>query len=103
MSETTNPVSPPSVPPYEDVKTAPIINFDVAPAYGVMGGIVQIELAGRILIPSNDDSVQARFIAIARLRCSQIAANNLRSAIDAALKMMEQPQQSTAAAVSTLN
>jgi hypothetical protein len=34
---------------YENVDTAPIVYFDIAPAHGVIGGAVQIELAVRIL------------------------------------------------------
>jgi hypothetical protein len=33
---------------YENVDTAPIVYFDIAPAHGVIGGAVQIELAAQI-------------------------------------------------------
>jgi len=36
-------------------------------------------------------------VTIARLRCSPTAALNLRNAIDATLKVLEQPQQAPAA------
>jgi hypothetical protein len=57
-----------------------------------MSGIVQIELGARIPTPHGDDSVQVRFVSCGRLRCSATAAVHLRNAIDASLKMLEQPQ-----------
>ena len=81
----------------ENVDTAPIISFDMAPAHGIMGGQVQIELACRILNALSDGSVEIKFITSGRLRCSPVAALSLRNAIDAALKMLEQPQQAPAA------
>jgi hypothetical protein len=83
---------------YENVDTAPIVYFDIAPAHGVIGGAVQIELAARILNAVSDGSVETKFITSARLRCSPTAALNLRNAIDASLRMiLEQPQQTPAA------
>lgn len=79
-------------PTFENSNDVPTIYFDIAPAYGVMSGIVQVELGARILVPHQDDSVDVRFISCARLRCSAAAAVHLRNAIDASLKMLEQPQ-----------
>jgi hypothetical protein len=83
---------------YENVDTAPIVYFDLAPAHGVIGGAIQIELAVRILNAVSDGNVETKFITSGRLRCCPVAALNLRNAIDAALKMLEQPQQSPVAA-----
>jgi hypothetical protein len=84
---------------YENVDTAPIVYFDIAPAHGVIGGAVQIELAVRILNAVSDGKVETKFITSGRLRCSPVAALNLRNAIDAALVMMsEQPQAPAATA-----
>ncbi len=85
------------LPVYENVETAPIVYFDMAPAHGVMGGLIQIELACRILNAQPDGSVETKFITSGRLRCGPVAALNLRNAIDASLKMLEQPQQAPAA------
>jgi hypothetical protein len=63
-----------------------------------MGGAIQIELASRILNAVPDGSNEIKFITSGRLRCSPTAAMNLRNAFDAALKMLEQPQQSPVAA-----
>jgi hypothetical protein len=83
---------------YENVDTAPFVYFDISPAHGITGGAIQIELASRILNAVSDGSVEIKFITTGRLRCSPTAALNLRNAIDAALKMLEQPQQSPVAA-----
>ena len=80
-----------SVPSFDNRDDVPVIYFDIAPAYGVMSGIVQIELGARILVPQQDDSVDVRFVACGRLRCSATAAVHLRNALDASLKMLEQP------------
>ncbi len=94
----TEPAENNELPVYENVDTAPIVYFDMAPAHGVMSGQVQIELACRILNALPDGNVEIKFITSGRLRCSATAALNLRNAIDAALKMLEQPQQSPVAA-----
>ena len=86
------------VPVYENVDTAPFVYFDIAPSHGIMGGAIQIELAARILNPKPDGTVEVKFVTTGRLRCSPIAAANLRNAIDAALTMLGQPQQSHVAA-----
>ena len=79
-------------PTYDNRNDVPMIYFDIAPAYGVMSGTVQIELGSRILVPHSDDSVDVRFVTSGRLRCSATAAMHLRNALDASLKMLEQPQ-----------
>ncbi|MBA7713602.1 hypothetical protein ES703_122606 [subsurface metagenome] len=80
------------VPTFENRNDVPTIYFDIAPAYAVMSGIVQVELGARTLVPHQDDSVDVRFVSCARLRCSATAALHLRNALDASLKMLEQPQ-----------
>jgi len=62
-----------------------------------MNGAIQIELATRILLPGSD-AVLIKFMTSGRLRCSPTAARHLREALDAALKMLDQPQDSPAAA-----
>ena len=82
---------------YEDTgAAAPLVYFDIVGAYGTMNGSVEIELATRILVPKTDGSTEVKFISSGRLRCSATAASNLRNGLDAALKMLEQPQGSTA-------
>jgi hypothetical protein len=78
---------------YEDTGAmAPLVYFDIVGAYGTMNGAVEVELATRILVPKPDGSTEVKFISSARIRCSQNAAINLRNGLDAALKMLEQPQ-----------
>jgi hypothetical protein len=83
---------------------APLIHFDHVGAYGTMNGSIEVELATRILVPKGDGSTGVKFLASGRLRCTPIAATNLRNALDAALKMLEQPEANMAAmAASKLN
>jgi hypothetical protein len=90
---------------YEDTgASAPLIYFDIVGAYGTMNGSIEVELATRILIPRPDGATDVKFLASGRLRCTPTAATNLRNALDAALKMLEQPEANLAAiAASRLN
>jgi hypothetical protein len=78
---------------YEDTgPSAPLVYFDIVGGYGTMNGSIELELATRILIPRPDGSTEVKFISSGRLRCTANAATNLRNGLDAALKMLEQPQ-----------
>jgi hypothetical protein len=92
-----------TAPAYVDDSTAQFVYFDMAPTFGVFGGAIQIELASRILIPLPDGGVNIKFVATTRLRCSPAAAGHLRDALNAALKLLEQPQQEQVAAANKLN
>jgi hypothetical protein len=95
--ETTNP--PADLLIYEDSgAAAPLVYFDIVGAYGTMHGTVEVELATRILVPKPDGATEVKFVSTGRLRCSAHAAGNLRNALDAALKMLEQPQPGPVAA-----
>jgi hypothetical protein len=95
--ESTNP--PTDLLIYEDTgAAATLVYFDIVGAYGTMRGTVEVELATRILIPRPDGATEVKFLSSARLRCSAHAAGNLRNALDAALKMLEQPQPDPVAA-----
>lgn len=83
---------------YEDTgAAAPLVYFDIVGAYGTMNGSVEVELATRILVPKPDGSTEVKFISSGRIRCTANAAANLRNGLDAALKMLEQPQANMAA------
>jgi hypothetical protein len=57
-----------TVPTIEDRSDVPTICFDIAPTYGVMSGIVQVELGARIF--HADGSAAARRASWeCRLRC----------------------------------
>jgi hypothetical protein len=83
---------------YEDTgAAAPLVYFDIVGAYGTMNGSIEVELATRILVPKPDGSTGVKFISSGRIRCTANAAANLRNGLDAALKMLEQPQANMAA------
>jgi hypothetical protein len=98
--------NPPAEFIYEDTGAAtPMVFFDIVGAYGTMNGTVEMELASRVLVPKPDGTTEIKFLSSVRLRCSPAAAINLRSAIDAALKMLEPqpPQPAKPLAASELN
>lgn len=98
MADQENP-KPPADLIYEDTGAmAPLVYFDIVGAYGTMNGAIEVELATRILVPKPDGSTEVKFLSSGRLRCSAQAASNLRQALDAALKMLEQPQAEPVAA-----
>jgi hypothetical protein len=93
------PARPPPDLIYEDTgAAAPFVYFDIIGAYGTMHGVVEVELATRILVPKPDGSTEVKFLSTARLRCSAHVAGNLSQALNAALKMLEQPQAQPVAA-----
>lgn len=93
-----------TVPPYEDLATAPVVYFDVVGANGIMNGAVQIELAQRILVPvAGSNDVTIKFATSGRLRCSPTAAKLLIDSLGAALEMLDKAQQQPTAAGSKLN
>ena len=96
-----NPDTPVGNAPYEDTGRATFIYFDIASAHGIMNGAVQIELASRVLVPDPDGPVEVRFRTTGHLRCSPIAAAQLRDSLAAALKMLEDAQQRPVAAVAS--
>src|SRR6266581_1541864 len=93
---------PPPAPPliYEDTgAAAPVVYFDIVGAYGTMNGAIELELATRILVPKPDGATEVKFISSGRIRCTPIAATNLRNGLDAALKMLQQPEATNTVAV----
>ena len=92
--QSTKPPAPPLI--YEDTgAAAPLVYFDIVGAYGTMNGSIELELATRILVPKTDGTTEVKFISSGRLRCTANAAANLRNGLDAALKMLEQPEAKT--------
>jgi hypothetical protein len=49
-------------------------------------GVVEIELAARIIIATPDGGVEIKFVPTGRLRCSPAAAEGLRQSIEIAIK-----------------
>lgn len=91
----------PALPPMRRDASPNIVYFDIAPAFGIMGGAIQIELASRILHPDGA-KVMIEFVTNGHLRCSPAAAVDLRNAIDKALAMLEGPPDPTATGTNTV-
>jgi hypothetical protein len=88
--------------PYTEANS-PIIYFDGVSCHGAMHGVLEIELAARIMAPTMDGAVHMSFVPAARLRCSPAAATSLLDSIEKATKMAGQPQQQPPAVSAKLN
>jgi hypothetical protein len=78
----------PSVPPpLKNTATAPLIYFDTAPIYGVLGGNLQIDIAAQVLVPTSSGSIYSDQVCVAHLRCSHQAALMLMDTLTKALDM----------------
>jgi len=78
-------------PMMKNAATAPVIFFDVAPAFGTVNGAIMIELAAPVVIPQPDGSVQFEMHCVAKLRCAPAALGSLKQAIDQLLTMQAAP------------
>jgi hypothetical protein len=87
----------PAPPSYRDPDTAPFIYFDLAATFGILAGEIQVELAARVLRPIPSGGVATDFMTTARLRCSPAAAVELHTALEKALEMLQQPDQTAGA------
>ena len=78
-----------STPPLmKNAAAAPVIYFDMVPAFGAFAGHIEAELSARILIPKSDGAtVGIELTCVAHLRCSPQAAEALTDALDKALDM----------------
>src|SRR6202030_4853448 len=92
MSIKGKPVS--GLPPLlKNAATAPFVYFDSVPLLGTFSGNIEIELAGRMLMPKSDGSVVADMACTAHLRCSPNAAVLLVDALTKALDMHSKHQE----------
>jgi hypothetical protein len=79
--------------------SAPVVYFDSAPAFGVMGGVIEIELTARTLVPNfSGGPVSIEILPAARLRCSPGSAEQLVEALNKALELLKQLQSTGTAA-----
>ncbi|KIZ41591.1 MULTISPECIES: hypothetical protein [Rhodopseudomonas] len=85
MSET--PVPDNSFQAIHDLPSAPIIFFEFCPTLGNNNGLINIMLAAGIVLPTASTATNVVPVAVAHLRCSSIAAKQLRDALDKALLM----------------
>jgi len=102
-SETSPPLETKGGIAYVESSAAPFIFFDGVSCHGVMHGVIEIELATRLLAPTADGGVDIKFTPTARLRCSPTAARALHQSLESALKMAAEPQQQPPVAASKLN
>lgn len=68
---------------------APVVYFDGVVAWGLLNGVMQVELAANHLLPTSltgDAEVKTRAVMSAHLRCNLVAAQQLRDMLDAAIR-----------------
>jgi hypothetical protein len=91
MSDATRPATV----PMRSGEAAPFVYFDSAPAFGVMSGMIEVELTARALVPDfSGGPVSAEIVPTARLRCSPVAAAQLIDALNKALELSKRLQES---------
>src|SRR5580704_775913 len=91
--ETPPPLGTKSGVKYAENSSAPFKFFDGVACHGTMHGVIEIELAARIMAPTQDGGVETKFVPTGRLRCSVSAAAALLDSLQKATKMAEQPEQ----------
>jgi hypothetical protein len=64
---------------------APVVFFEICPAYGNNGGLINVMLATGLVEPTPNNQVATRIKAVAHLRMTAGAAASLRDTIDKAL------------------
>jgi hypothetical protein len=93
MSTHQRPQHNKSQPPLlKNAAAAPFVYFDSVSAFGVVSGIVQLELAANVVVPKSDGDVQLEMVCTNHLRGSLAAMELLANAIDKALDMVRQAQ-----------
>jgi hypothetical protein len=81
--------------PIRDLPSAPIIYFEYCPTLGNNQGLINIMLAAGLVMPTGGSATEVVPVAVAHLRCTTLAATQLRDAIDKALLIgaaVEHPQ-----------
>ena len=84
---------PAATPLLKNAANAPVIFFDGVPVCGMINGIVELELAVRLLMPRSDGSVYVDMSCVAHLRCNANSAMQLREVIDKALALSNATEQ----------
>jgi hypothetical protein len=93
---TMNKLPPAALPVLKNAGAAPIVFFDGAPMFGVLNGIIEVEVAAQILTVKAGGQVVGDWTCCAHLRCSPAAAQSLRAALDQALALINTPPLDTA-------
>jgi hypothetical protein len=71
----------------------PFVYFDGVVAHGVNHGMIQLELAAKVVVPDGKGGVTTEVVVTAHVRCSPDAAANLKEAIDHALLIAKRPRK----------
>jgi hypothetical protein len=88
MSVNPKPQSNKSQPPLlKNAAAAPFVYFDLVPVFGIVNGVVELELAAQVLVPKPDGAVGFETVCVAHLRGSFATMEGLSDAIDKALDM----------------
>ena len=74
-------------PPLKNAAAAPFVYFDLVPAFGVVNGVVELELAAQMVVPTADGNAHAETVCTVHLRGSFAAMESLSGAIDKSLDM----------------
>jgi hypothetical protein len=71
----------------------PFVYFDGVVSHGANHGVIQLELAAKIVVPDPTEKTGARtqVVVTAHVRCSPDAAADLKRAIDSALSLAKRP------------
>jgi hypothetical protein len=78
-----------SQPPLlKNAAAAPFVYFDLVPAFGVVNGVVELELAAQMVVPTADGNAHAETVCTVHLRGSIAAMEGLSNAIDKAMDMV---------------
>lgn len=70
---------------------APFIYFDGVMSHGTLHGAIQVDLGARVIHTAEGEPPRATAEAVARLRCSPAAAEDLIRNLQAALDMFKTP------------
>ena len=75
----------------------PFVYFDGVVSHGANHGVIQLELAAKIVVPDPTEKAGARtqVVVTAHVRCSPDAAADLKRAIDSALALAKRPSHRT--------
>ena len=87
MSINPRPSNKSQPPLLKNAAAAPFVYFDLVPAFGVVNGVVELELAAQMVVPTADGNAHAETVCTVHLRGSLAAMEGLSSAIDKALDM----------------
>jgi hypothetical protein len=90
---------PSRAPLMKNATAAPFVYFDNVPSCGIQpGGMIEVELAGRIIMPQAEGQATVDMVCVAHLRCTAPAAMALQEAVGRAVQMLQQEMQDRMAA-----